>query len=140
MLYELTTGSKVRIPDEVIEKYMKAFNFNKDEAIQMYLEEEGRLYNEELEELDKKASKVKIDHGAMSEEVIERKFKYDKTKEKTQKERVKKPNDNKAAIISMLAEALNGNVENIEIENPEKIIKFEMAGKKFTINLTQNRK
>lgn len=140
MLYELTTGSKVRIPDEVIEKYMKAFNFNKDEAIQMYLEEEGRLYNEELEELDKKASKVKIDHGAMSEEVIERKFKYDKTKEKTQKERVKKPNDNKAAIISILAEALNGNVENIEIENPEKIIKFEMAGKKFTINLTQNRK
>lgn len=140
MLYELTTGSKVRIPDEVIEKYMKAFNFDKDEAIQMYLEEEGRLYNEELEELDKKASKVKIDHGAMSEEVIERKFKYDKTKEKTQKERVKKPNDNKAAIISILVEALNGNVENIEIENPEKIIKFEMAGKKFTINLTQNRK
>lgn len=139
MMYELNSNKKVRIPDEIIEKYIKAFGFTRDEAIQLFLEEEGHLTNEEMEELDKKASKVKIDHDAMSEEVIERKFKYDKTKEKTQKERVRKPNNDKAAIISMLVEALEGNVENLNIENAEKIVKFEMNGKKFTINLVQNR-
>lgn len=140
MMYELDNGKKVRIADETIEKYMKSFETDKEGAIQIYLEEEGYLRNEEMEELDEKAKKVKIDHGAMSEEVIERKFKYDKSKDKTQRERVRKPNGDKAAIISLLVEALNGNVENLDVENPEKLIKFEMNGKKFSLNLVQNRK
>lgn len=140
MMYELDNGKKVRIADETIEKYMKSFETDKEGAIQIYLEEEGYLRNEEMEALDEKAKKVKIDHGAMSEEVIERKFKYDKSKDKTQRERVRKPNGDKAAIISLLVEALNGNVENLDVENPEKLIKFEMNGKKFSLNLVQNRK
>lgn len=141
MMYELN-GKKVRVPDEIIKKYEESFDLDEAGAIQMYLEEQGILRNEELEELDAKAKKVKINHGATSEEVIERKFKYDKTKEKTQKERVKKPNADKAAIITLLCDALAAadmNIENIKAEKPEKVIKFEMNGKKFTLDLVQNR-
>lgn len=137
-------GKKKNIPDATVKKYMKAFDMTQEEAVHMYLEEEGVEVNEELEALDAKAKKVKIDHGASSTEVIEKKmntFVPDKTKQKTQKERVKKPNDDKAAIIAVLAEALGTmNLESIDIENPEKLIKFEMNGKKFSLNLVQNRK
>lgn len=148
MMYEIN-GKNKRIPDAEIEANMKGLGVTKEEAIQIWLEDNGELINEEQEALDKKASKVKIDHGATSQAVIDKKmaagtpkeFKYDKAKEKTQKERVKKANDDKAAIIAILAEALGDfGVEALNIENAEKIVKFEMNGKKFTLNLVQNRK
>ena len=46
MLYELPNGKKVKIPDVEIEKSMKALELTKDEAIEMWLEDEGYLDNE----------------------------------------------------------------------------------------------
>ena len=64
MKYTLPNGKSVNIPDKEIEKNMKLLEISKDEAVEMWLEDEGYLDNEEQNELDEKAKKVRIDHGA----------------------------------------------------------------------------
>ena len=45
MIYELN-NKKIKIPDEQIKNNIKILNITKQEAIQMYLEDEGYLENE----------------------------------------------------------------------------------------------
>jgi hypothetical protein len=59
MKYTLENGKVINIPDSEIKAHMKNLDLTEDEAIQLYLEDEGYLDNEELEELDSKAKKVK---------------------------------------------------------------------------------
>lgn len=125
--------------EEEINRIMNGLHVSREEAIEIWLDDEGETENAEQNALDEKAKKVKIDHGAMSQEVIERKFKYDKTKEKTQKERVKKVNTTKAKIIKALAEMLTETAENVQIVNDEKLIIFDMDGHNYKLDLTQTR-
>ena len=55
MTYTLSNGKTVRIPDKEIEKNMKILEISKDEAILLYLEDEGYIENAEQEALCKKA-------------------------------------------------------------------------------------
>ena len=54
MIYELN-GKKIRIPDCDIDHYQKSMNLSKDEAVQIWLEDEGYLDNEEQNALCQKA-------------------------------------------------------------------------------------
>ena len=58
MKYTLPNGKNVNIPDKEIEKNMKLLEISKEDAIEMWLEDEGYLDNEEQNELDEKAKKV----------------------------------------------------------------------------------
>lgn len=130
----------MRTPKEnEINRIMNGLHVSREEAIEIWRDDEGETENAEQNALDTKAKKVKIEHGAMSQEVIERKFKYDKTKEKTQKERVKKVNTTKAKIIKALAEMLTETAENVQIVNDEKLITFDMDGHNYKLDLTQTR-
>ena len=57
MTYNLN-GRVIRIPDADIEKSMKLLKLSHDEAVQMWLEDEGYLENEVVEELTAKAKAV----------------------------------------------------------------------------------
>ena len=87
MVYILN-DKKIRIPDEEIKKNMEILDLSEEEAIQLYLEDEGYLENEEVAELTKKAKDSGIMstiHGAKAEKPkakVERERKENPTKER----------------------------------------------------------
>ena len=93
MTYELN-GKKIRIPDDELKKNMSLLNITEEEAIQMYLEDEGYLENEYVEQLTTKAKENKISHEAKS----------DKPRKYGPRER--KPDEEKENLIDLLSKAL----------------------------------
>lgn len=127
-------GKNIRIPDSEIEKSMKLLDLTKEEAIEMWLEDEGYLENEEQIELDKKAKESRITA------TIHQASGTDKTVKKTQKERCRKENPTKEMVIAEIAKLLPQFAENIEVLNPGKLISFSIGAEKYEIDLKQKRK
>ena len=130
MKYALPNGKNVNIPDKEIEKNMKLLEISKEDAIEMWLEDEGYLDNEEQNELDEKAKKVKIDHGASA---------VDKTEKKEKKPREIKVSDEKQALFSEIVEKLAENGRNYEIVKENKLICVKIGEKTFKIDLIEQR-
>lgn len=128
----ILNDKKIKIPDEEIKKNMEILDLSQEEAIQLYLEDEGYLENEEVAELTKKAKDSGIMstiHGAKS----------DKPKAKVERER--KENPTKERIIAEIGKflcQLDG-ISNINIANIGKIIEFECENKHFKLDLIQKR-
>ena len=132
MKYNLN-GKNINIPDADIERSMKSLELTKEEAIQMWLEDEGYLENEEQEELERKAKENRITatiHKATSKD----------PRKKTQKERVRKENPTKEMVIREIAGLLPKFAEDIEILNVGKLISFRIGEEKYEIDLKQKRK
>lgn len=136
MLYELPNGRKVKIPDAEIEKSMKILELTKDEAIEMWLEDEGYLDNDEQTELDKKAKDSGIlhtIHGAGDK----------KERKKSDKPKVVKVSDEKKALFTEIKENLEYFAEEsggkVTVEKENKLILFEINGKTFKIDLIEQR-
>lgn len=130
MKYTLSNGKAVNIPDKELEKLMKLLDLSKDEAVQMWLEDNDYEVNEEQEELDNKAKKVKINHGASA---------IDKT-EKEKKPRVVKISDEKQALFSDIYQNLVGIYgESVEIVKENKLLTVKVGGKTFKIDLIEQR-
>lgn len=132
MKYNLN-GKNINIPDADIERSMKSLELTKEEAIQMWLEDEGYLENEEQEELERKAKENRITatiHQASSKD----------PHKKTQKERVRKENPTKEMVIREIAALLPKFAEDIEILNVGKLISFRIGEEKYEIDLKQKRK
>lgn len=131
MIYELN-GKKINVTDSDIKRIMKTLKMTKEEAIQVWLEDEGYLENEEQEALEKKAKETRITatiHQARATNV-----------KKTQKERVRKENPTKEMVIAEIAKILPNFAENIEILNVSKLISFTIGEEKYEIDLKQKRK
>jgi len=120
-------GKNLRIPDEDINRSMKVLGLSKDEAIQLWLEDEGYLENETVEELTAKAKENKIQKGAKS----------DKPRKKTTRER--KPDLEKENLIKILAEALENAGITVEITNKSKIIEFKVQENCYKLDLIKKR-
>jgi hypothetical protein len=120
----------ITISDEWIDKQCELLDISIQEAVDMYLADNGVVENSEQNELDTKAKKVKINHGATE------------GKERKKVERKREPNETKRAIISSLINAINEieGVENAKITNVEKYIDFAIGDRTFTINLVEHRK
>lgn len=131
MVYILN-DKKIRIPDEDIKRNMEILDLSEDEAIQLYLEDEGYLENEEVAELTKKAKDSGIMstiHGAKAE------------KPKAKVERERKENPTKERIIAEIGKflcQLDG-ISGVNIANIGKIIEFECENKHFKLDLIQKR-
>lgn len=134
--YTLPNGKTIKLPIEEIKKNMKLLELSEDEAIEMYLEDEGYLDNEEQTELDKKAKEsgiLQTIHGANA----------DKKERKKSAPRTVKVSDEKkelfAEIVANLecfAEETNGKVR---VEKENKLIIFEINEKTFKIDLIEQR-
>lgn len=126
---------KINIPDAEIEKSMRLLEITKDEAIQMWLEDEGYLENEEQEKLCEKAKENRVTatiHDAGN-----------KTKRKPSKPKTVKVSEEKRDLFSLLHDTLKdyevdfGGKTTILKEN--KLIQFEINGKTFKIDLIEQR-
>lgn len=130
MTYDFN-GKKIRIADSEIENLVKGLNISTEQAIQIWLEDEGYLDNEEQNSLDKKAKESKITatvHQAKSDNRKER------------KPRERKPDEEKEKIISDLAKFLENSTENVKITNISKIIEFDIGENHYKLDLVRQRK
>ena len=132
MIYILS-DKKIKIPDEEIKKNMEILDLSEEEAIQLYLEDEGYLENEEQEKLCKLAKENRITatiHNAGDPE---------KRRKRNPKSTVE--NASKETIINHLYDFLEQmqGVSNVFIENKAKLITFEYDDKYFKLDLIQKR-
>jgi hypothetical protein len=128
MVYNFN-GKNLTIPDNELSALMK-LDLTKEEAIQTWLEDNEYLDNEEQIELDTKAKKVKIDHGASA---------IDKTEKKPRTPRTVKVSDEKVALFEILVGNLMENYENVDVLKENKLIQVEIGGKIFKIDLIEQR-
>ena len=129
--YTLENGKVIRISEKTIENLMEQLDLDREDAIQVYLEDEGYEINEEQEELTKKAKDNKVTATIHKAE----------RKGKERKKVERKPNPDKENLIAGFAEYLKGmdNTNAVEIVNVGKIITFEYNGKKFKLDLVETR-
>jgi len=135
MIYKFN-DKNLRIPDSEIENSMKILNLTKEEAIQLWLEDEGYLENEVVEELTEKAKVNKISREAKSD------------KPRKPSTRVRKPDEEKMLIIDILANTLiekseekviNIDINSVKIPNQGKIIEFSIGENHYKIDLIKKR-
>lgn len=124
---------EIKIPEEDIKRTMKGLDCSVEEAIDIWLEDEGYVTNDEQEALCKKAKDNKITatiHAAKSLE------------ERKPRERERKAAPRKEMIIAKLFQALKEieGTENVVIENVGKIITFRIEDEEFKLDLVQRRK
>ena len=134
MNYKLPNGKTIRIPDDELKRNMGILGLTQEEAIKMYLEDEGYEINEEQEALTKKAKENRITatiHQARTEP---------KFVPKTQKERVTKADPTKEGVIKAIAEMLPTlSATEVKIENIGKLITFKLGNDKFKLDLIRQR-
>lgn len=132
-LYTLENGRTVRVPNEAIERNMAILKISKQEAVDLWLYDEGYIDNEEADALTAKAKDNRVTatvHKAKSTEY----------KQKTQKERVVKADPTKEGIISAIAEMLPSvNAENVVIANKGKLITFTIGADSYKLDLIRQR-
>lgn len=126
MLYKLNEKN-IKIPDKEIESLMKNYELTKEEAVKMWLEDEGKLKNEEIEKITKQAKANKaVKHEAYS----------DKPKQK--RNRPQKEDPEKENVILMLSKFLIDNgFQDVTIENKSKIITFAGTDGKYKLDLSR---
>lgn len=134
MRYNLN-GKNINIPDAEIQKSMKVLEISKEEAIQMWLEDEGYLDNEEQMELEKKAKENRITatiHDAGN-----------KAKRKQSKPKTVKASDEKQALFAEIHEKLCEYCDEIdgtcEVLKENKLISVKIGEKTFKIDLIEQR-
>ena len=129
MVYNFN-GKKLRIDESELEKISKTLDLTRDEAIAVWLDDNGHTKNEEQIALDNKASAVKINHHA----------KAINTKPKEKKPKNYKEDFEKISIINNISAFLSGKgYENVKIENKAKIITFKCGTDTFKIDLIRTR-
>ena len=122
-------GKSVHIPDAEIANSMAKLDLSKDEAIQMWLEDNDYCENEEVEILTAKAKENKaVQHGAVN---------VNKSRTTTKRER--KPDVEKEEIISKLAEFLETIGTSVKITNKSKLIEFEIGENHYKVDLIKQR-
>lgn len=122
-------GKNINIPEDEIECNMKLVD-SREEAIQIWLEDNGYAVNEEQEALCQKAKDNRITS------VIHDARENDVEKKKTV---VRKENPTKEMIISKVADLLKELADDVVIENAAKIVTFNLDGNSYKLDLIQRR-
>lgn len=125
--YELDNGKVVNVPLDAVDNLKKHLQITTNEAIMVWLEDNGYEVNEELENLDKQAKANK------SKNIVKSKV------DRKPVVRERKPNPTKEMIISKVAEMLNSFATDVNVENIGKIITFKVENKEFKLDLTEKR-
>ena len=117
--------------EKQIALYMKSLGISREEAEQLWEDDQEDYESEEMKEMAEKAkSFMRTIHGAESEG----------KKNKKNAPRERKENPTKRQIIQTLFEVAKGLSDSAEITNPEKYIQFQIGEDTFEINLIQKRK
>lgn len=120
-------GKEICIPDSEISKSIKVLQISQDEAVQMWLEDEGYIENAEVEALTAKAKANKISHEAKS----------DKARKPSTRER--KVDNTKKRLLSdvrVLIEELGGEIKSVKTETE---ITFIFEDSEYSFKLIKHR-
>lgn len=121
-------GKTLNIPDIDIEKIMKGLEVDKDEAIEIWLEDNEYEINEEQEALHQVAKQVRVDHGARADQP-----------QKDKRERTVKISDEKQTLFAELRDFLTENYENVTVLKENKLFEVKIGDKTFKLDLIQQR-
>lgn len=132
MVYKFN-GKNIRIDDKQLDNLMKNLDLTKDEAIQMYLEDEGYLDNEEQLELEKKAKESGIMRTIHDAKDVE------KEKKKTTKPKTVKVSNEKQELFADILENLQKLYGNVTVLKQNKLIQVQIEEKIFKIDLIEQR-
>lgn len=126
--YEMEESGKiVKVPLVEVDNFKKQLGISTNEAIMLWLEDNGYEVNEEQEKLVNQAKSNKPKNVVKS------------STPRKKVERERKPNPTKEMIISTIAKTLQDIATDIQIENIGKIITFKVDNKDFKIDLTEKR-
>lgn len=133
MKYTFSNGASIQIPTKEIDNLMSSLDLTKDEAIDLWLADNDYEVNEEQQKLDNKAKNAKINHETGRKEP------------KTAKKPIKvKVSDEKkelfTALKAFLGEYCSEKGGKCEVLTENKLFLMEINGKKFKIDLIQQRK
>lgn len=132
MQYRLNEKRVINIPDSEIKRSMEKLDLTEEEAIQMYLEDEGYEVNEEQEELERKAKENRITatiHQAKAD------------KPKTQRKVERKADTTKESIIANISQFLSetDGICEVNVVNVGKLITFKLGNDTFKLDLIRQR-
>jgi hypothetical protein len=130
MLHKAENGKTYNIPDKEIDLYVASLGITISDAVDLWLEDNGYQTNEEQEELNATASKVKINLGNGAADKKSRKG----------APRTVKVSDEKKDLFQIILENLKENYENVEVLNENKLFSVKINEKSFKINITEDRK
>jgi hypothetical protein len=130
--YELDENVVVKIPMDELERLMKLDGIKTiEDACWIWCEDNGKIVNEEQEELDKRAKENRITatiHQARAEN----------TKERKKVER--KPDQIKDSLVeSLQAFLIEQGFENVTITKVGKLVEFDCGGEHFKLDLIRQR-
>ena len=131
MYHTLPSEKKIKIDDTILKNLMNVLEVTKDEAIQIYLEDEGILNNEEQNSLDEQAK------GVANVNDANRKKPKKPTKRKVNISDEKKALFNTILINLPKCEGLEP--ENIKIISENKKIEVNFNNLSFSIDIIQHR-
>ncbi len=120
-------GKALTIPDAEIEKSMKCLELTKDEAIQLWLEDNDYEVNEEVEELTAKAKANKTDRVQAS---------AGKRKKTVRERKVDEEKGRLLADIKTLLEGLGADIRSVKTETE---VAFAFNGNEYSVKLTKHR-
>lgn len=121
-------GKPVNIPDAFIQNAKVNLDLNVEEAVALYMSDEGHDVAPEVVEMTAKAKAAGTGAKATGEKV-------------TRKPPVRAPDDVKRGMIAALEDyiATFAGGENVEVTNPERMIAFAYKGDKYELTLTKKR-
>ena len=115
--------------EKTIQLYMSKLDLSREEAEQMWLDEQ----EDNLPELTP-------EQKAVAKEMAQ----ADRKKESTPRKRERKPDENKRllinALVDCLLEADTDEMEDVSILNPEREIEFRYCGERYRLTLSKPRK
>ena len=122
-------GKLIAIPDTDIDKLMNSLELSKEDAIDLWLCDNGYNEDEEQQELDEKASKVHINKEIST-----------KKSTKPRKPIEKKVSDEKKALFSEILSDLEDVYRNsVTVLNENKLIEVKIGDKTFKIDVIEQR-
>lgn len=129
MKYKLENGKTVNIPDKEIENLKTSLELSEKDAIELWLCDNDYETDENQQELDEKAKKVKVLHDIAPKKA--------KTERKPPKKIVSSEKQTLfSEILTNLTEIYG---ENVKILTENKLISVEINGITFKIDLIQQR-
>ena len=129
MRYRMDNGKAVVIPDKELEKLENSLKLSKQDAIDLWLADNGYEIDEEQQELDEKASKVHINKDIDTKKSTKERKKVEKKVSDEKKELF-------SEILSDLEDVYKGNVS---VLNENKLISVRIGNKLFKVDVIECR-
>lgn len=129
MRYTLKNGRSIVIADKEIEKLMNSLAISKEDAIDLWLDDNGYEVNEIAQELDEKASKVHIDRDIVQKS----------SKKERKKPEIKISSEKQQLFNEILTNLTEIYGKNVKILNENKLISIKIGNFSFKVDIIQQR-